>query len=337
MTRPTPGSLSRRQLMGVGAAGVAGAAMGGGVLTAPAHASRSRADLPPERIGIQMYSVREQVARLGFRKVLHRLADIGFTEIEFAGFAEEGLSLRELRRILAEEGLRPIGNHGAMDDASLAAAETLGLPYTGISVLTNVYGTTTDAWKRTAEDLNAFGARAFRSGTRFYVHIHGPEYLRVTDAPDLHALDLLLEHTDPRYVFWEMDIYWAYFFASYLGAGGMLMDPSEWVRRHQGRFPLFHIKDGREFAGPAADPLAVSLQWNPFGGAGQLPFQDGITDVGQGSIDFRGFLAVLEDARAHHYIWERDTANEHPKGEFTSARASYLMMRHDRMAAGIGR
>lgn len=197
----------------------------------------------------------------------------------------------------------------------------------------NVHGTTTDAWKRTADDLNAFGRRARRSGTRFYVHIHGPEYLRVTDAPDKHALELLLEHTDPRCVFWEMDIYWAHFFASYLGAGGMLMDPREWVRRNQARFPLFHVKDGREFASTATDPLQVSLQWNPVGGAGQLLFQDGITDVGQGSINFRRFLGVLDDAWAHHYIWERDTANEHPRGEFTSARASYLMMRHDQLAS----
>lgn len=331
--------LDRRRLLAAGAASTATslALAGAGAGPAAARGSARRSDdLPADRIGIQLYSVRDAVARLGFRPVLRRLADIGFREIEFAGVTGGGLSIPQLRRTLADLGLRALGNHAAMDDASLAVAEALELPYTGISVLTNVHGTTTDAWKQTADDLNAFGERARSVGSRFYVHIHGPEYLRVTDAPDRHALEVLLQHTDPRLVFWEMDIYWAHFFASYLGAGGMLVEPREWVRQHLDRFPLFHVKDGREFAGGVADPVGLSLQWEPFGGAGQLPFQDGITDVGQGSIDFRRFLGVLRDVRSHHYIWERDTANQAPRGEFTSARASYLMMRHDRLAAKIG-
>jgi sugar phosphate isomerase/epimerase len=333
-------SLSRRRLIATGATTAVTAA---GATLAASASSPVAADvappgnLPQDRIGVQMYTMREQVAALGFATVLRRLKRIGFREIEFAGFGSGGLTLRELRRVLADLDLRAVGNHGAMDDASLRAAEFLGLPYTGISVLTNVHGSHTDAWKQTADDLNAFGRKARRAGTRFYVHIHRPEYLRVTDAPDKHALELLLRYTDPSYVFWEMDIYWAHFFASYLGAGGMLMDPSEWVTRHQSRFPLFHVKDGRNLARAEADPVEVSLQWNPLGGAGQLPFQDGITDVGQGSIDFRRFLGGLHDVRAHHYIWERDTANQAPRGEFTSARASYLMMRHDHLAGGIAR
>jgi sugar phosphate isomerase/epimerase len=213
----------------------------------------------------------------------------------------------------------------------------MGLPYTGISVLTNVHGATSDAWKRTADELNAFGKRSAAVGSKFYVHIHGPEYLRVLDTPDKHALDLLLAYTDPELVFWEMDIYWAYFFASYVGGGGALVDPTTWLQGNAARFPLFHVKDGRTVAEAQADETRLALMWNPLGGAEQLPFQDGITDVGQGDIDFHRFLGALHDVKAHHYIWERDTANEAHKGEFTSARASYLMMRHDELARGIGR
>jgi sugar phosphate isomerase/epimerase len=336
MAPSTDPSVSRRRLFAASAATAVGTALATS-FPATAGPATGRRDLPAKRIGIQMYTMREQVARLGFRKVLRRVADIGFKEIEFAGFADGGLRLPELRRVLAEQGLRPIGNHGGMDDASLRAAEVLELPYTGVGILTNLHGTTTDAWKQTADELNAFGRRARRAGTRFYVHIHGPEYLTVTDAPGTYALDVLLEHTDPRYVFWEMDIYWAYFFASYVGASGELFDPTDWVRRHRKRFPLFHVKDGRTAIEAQADTHQLALMWNPTGGAGQLPFEDGITDVGQGDIDFHRFLGALEDVDAHHYIWERDTANDAPKGEFTAARASYLMMRHDEMARRIGR
>jgi sugar phosphate isomerase/epimerase len=328
---PATTPLSRRHLFAAGAATAAGAALPGS-LQAPAEAASIGSDLPRNQIGIQLYSLRDQVAELGFATVLQRAAEIGFHEIEFAGFTGGGLSLAEIRQALADNGLRGVGNHGAMDDASIQAAATLGLPYTGIGILTNLYGTTSEAWKRTADDLNEFGRRAGESGVKFYVHIHGPEYLRVTDDPTAHALDLLLRYTDPASVFWEMDIYWAYFFASYVGGSGALFDPVDWVRAHKSRFPLFHVKDGRTFAEAQADPVQLSLQWNPFGGAGQLPFQDGITDVGQGNIDFKTFFEAIGGSRDHHYIWERDTANQAPKGEFTSARASYLMMRHDHMA-----
>ncbi len=329
-------AVSRRHVLAAGAATAAGTALAAGAATPAAAEAVDHPDLPRERIGVQMYSVRDQVAQHGFVTVLRRLAAIGYREIEFAGVTGGGLTLRQLRSTLSDLGLDAIGNHGAMDAHSLRIAEELRLPYTGIGVLTNVHGTTADAWKQTADELNAFGRRARRAGIRFYVHIHGPEYLMVTDRPGTFALDLLLEYTDPRYVFWEMDVYWAYFFASYVGGSGALFEPANWVRRNRDRFPLFHIKDGRTFVEAQAGPLEVSLQWNPVGGAGQLPFQEGITDVGQGSIDFHRFLEALRDVRDHHYIWERDTANQHPKGEFTSARASYLMLRHDKMACRIG-
>lgn len=83
-----------------------------------------------------------------------------------------------------------------------------------------------------------------------------------------------------------------------------------------------HPEAPRTVVEAQVDATELALMWNPFGGAGQLPFQEGITDVGQGDIDFRRSLGELGDADDHHYIWERDTAKDAPKGEFTPARAS---------------
>ena len=42
--------------------------------------------LPRDNIGIQLFTVRDQVSALGFEAVFARLSDIGYREIEFAGY-----------------------------------------------------------------------------------------------------------------------------------------------------------------------------------------------------------------------------------------------------------
>lgn len=44
----------------------------------------------------------------------------------------------------------------------------------------------------------------------------------------------LLEHTDPEKVMFELDVYWA-------SKGGV--NPSAYIQKYAGRFPLLHIKD----------------------------------------------------------------------------------------------
>jgi sugar phosphate isomerase/epimerase len=238
--------------------------------------------------------------------------------------------------MLADHGLKAVGNHGAMDDASLTGALQVGQKYTGLSVLTDVKGVTTDAWKQTADDLNAYGERCVKEGLKgFYEHMHGPEYLRVADDPTRHVLDVLLVNTDPRYVFWEMDIYWAYFFQGYVDAGGIGVDPLQWVLKNPKRFPLFHVKDGHQVVKQDVGGQHVQLAWESFGGEGTFPLQDGICDVGQGDIDFKHFfneLAKVSDLKDHYFLWERDTASSHPHGSLASARCSYELIANGRLA-----
>ena len=56
-----------------------------------------------DQISLQLYTVREQTAR-DIPGTLRRLAEIGYTAVETAGFG--GLSPQELRRALDDLGLR---------------------------------------------------------------------------------------------------------------------------------------------------------------------------------------------------------------------------------------
>ena len=327
-------SVSRRSLL-TGAA-AAGLALGvHGAEAATAQRKPSFKDLPASNIGVQLYSVSDQATSIGFPKLFAALATIGYKYVEFAGWSnKDNYSPKVIKRLLADHGLKAVGNHGAMDAASINGALQVGQKYTGISVLTDIHGPHTDGWKQTADDLNAYGEKCVKAGLKgFYIHMHGPEYVRVADDPTRHVIDVLLQHTDPRYVFWEMDIYWAYFFQGYLDAGGALADPLQWVLKHPKRFPLFHVKDGKDAVKQDVGGQHLRLSNNPV--SSTFPLQDGICDVGQGDVPFKHFfseLAKVSDLRDHYFLWERDTASSHPHGSLCSARASYEMIARNRLA-----
>jgi sugar phosphate isomerase/epimerase len=324
-------TVSRRSLLLGGAA--AGVALGvQGAEAATKGRRPSYHDLPSDRIGAQLYSVSDQASAIGFPKLFKALSTIGYKHVEFAGWSnKDNYSPKVIKRILADNGLKAVGNHGSMDDASLKGALEVGQKYTGISVLTDIKGATTDSWKSVADDLNTYGEKCVKAGLKgFYIHMHGPEYVRVADNPALHVIDVLLANTDPRYVFWEMDIYWAYFFQGYLDAGGALVDPLQWVLKNPKRFPLFHVKDGKD----AVKQPGFRLANNPLASSFPL-LADGICDVGQGDVPFKRFfseLAKVSDLRNHYFLWERDTASSHPHGSLASARCSYELAAHGRLA-----
>ena len=111
--------LSRRNMLGVAAGATAAALLGAaaapaGAATATAALGRGRPVLPPGRLGIQLYSVRDKVSTLGFAPVFAELRKYGYDEVEFAGYTQGSagpITLAQLRRLARDNGLNPIGSH----------------------------------------------------------------------------------------------------------------------------------------------------------------------------------------------------------------------------------
>jgi sugar phosphate isomerase/epimerase len=314
-TRP----ISRRSLLW-GGAGVVAA---GAVATAEAAtrkpndgcATPTTALLPPDRIGIQLYTVRDQIQSLGFARTFEKLAKMGFREVEFAGYTQGtgAITTKQIRKLLDANGLKAIGCHSdatvstiqrALDDA-----QTLGMPYIGIADAPNAVPLApTSVWQQSADDMNEMGAAARKRGLTFYWHNHSTEFTFCADAPTTRAYDILLKETDPALVFMEMDIYWAYVGAFQYGQAPLRsFDPVAYVLKSPARYPLFHVKDGRRNA-------------QSFNGYD-------IVDVGQGDLDFESFFHRVGGKTKHHYLNENDDAGNHPGGSLKSARCSYAYMR----------
>jgi sugar phosphate isomerase/epimerase len=265
-------------------------------------------------IGIQLFTVRDQVASRGFEAVFAELSRQGYKEIEFAGYEAQGRrwTNEELRALLRRYRLRGIGSHvgnfsgnpmaytfATQLDEVLDDAEEIGLPYIGTASSPGQrFGETVDGYRRAAEDFNRFGEAARARGMKFYQHNHSGEFA-VENGTRLY--DVILEETDPKLVFFELDIFWAYVGQSRFPG----FRPHEYPWDQPKRFPLFHVKDGVFDGGPA-------FGWT-------------MTDVGDGDIAFEPFFCGL-DTNDHHYLVERDTAPDpvaNPAGSFATAERSY--------------
>ena len=326
-------TLTRRRLVGA-AAGLAAATVAAPPALAkggrkPHDRDDRRGDrlLPRDQIGIQLFTVRGRVAADGFEAVFARLSQIGYREIEFAGYTAQGrrYSNQELRTLLRRYGLRGIGSHvnyhsddpaaysfTTQLDQVLRDAKEIGLPYIGTASRPGQrYGETVDGYKRAAEDFNRFGAAARARGLRFYHHHHSEEFA-VQNGTRLY--DVLLAETDPKLVFLEFEIFWSHVGQSRFPG----FKPYTYPWSMPGRFPLFHVKDGVDFNGTGAPPALP----------GPSSFGWQMTDVGDGDIAFEPLFCGV-DTDDHHYIVERDTAPDavaNPAGEYSTAERSYAYL-----------
>ena len=222
------------------------------------------------------------------------LADAGYAEVEIGG-TYDGRTAAQFRALANKYGLKPEGNHvpGAgtawrTNRAQIFAdAAALGIRYVGIAIPTDGTPRTHEGYKAMAEEFNTWGAEARQHGLRFYFHNHPDDFTLDGGTP---IYDTLLEETDRRLVWFELDIAW-------IEAGGQ--SAFEYVRDDPSRYPLFHVKDIRwDPAGPRVTPPTVAQPNRRFW----------LVDVGKGDIDFARIFSALRDLDDHHYFVEHDDA-----------------------------
>jgi sugar phosphate isomerase/epimerase len=326
-------TLSRRGFIGAGAGLAAAAALGTAARPALGTRGSSTAKapagdpplLPADRIGIQLYSVRDQVSSIGFAKLFTALAKLGYKQVEFAGYTQgttPEITTTQIRKLMDANGLTGIGSHLSLTPSSdaemeqaLDDAQILGLPQIGVSLVVPP-NTTVSGWQQAAATFNHYGSLAAKRGLRFYLHNHFQEWALTTDDPTRRGEDILLAETDPALVWFEMDIYWAY--VGQFQSGQLVkFDPLlDYAVPYRNRYLIFHVKDGKkDSSGGYADAF------------------DDIVDVGEGNIDFATFFSTLfhqatgEQTR-HWYVQERDNANTHARGSLAASQCSYLYMRY---------
>ena len=228
-----------------------------------------------ERIGIQLYTVRERMAA-DVPGTLQALAEVGYDEVEFAGYFDH--TPTEVRAFLDATGLVSPSAHVSLDDIRnspqqlMETAQTLGNQYVALGWLAPEERRTLDDYRGHIDLVVGFAEQCRAAGLQFAWHNHDFEFIELEGQ---RPIDLILDGTDPALVQVELDLYWI------TKAG---VDPFTYFERHPGRFPLCHVKD------MAADTS--------------------MADVGDGTIDFAAIFAASDIAGFKHYYVERDDSED---------------------------
>lgn len=243
---------------------------------------------PLERIGLQLYTVRDLMAS-DVARTLGQVARVGYREVEFAGYFGETPS--RIRRLLDSLGLVAPSTHLSLGDLrdrlepTLDLAEAIGHRYLVVPSLDPGDRRTLDDFRRVAAALDRAGEASRARGLHVAYHNHAFE---LDPIDGVLPYDVLLRETNPALVAFEMDFYWM--------ASGRA-DPLAYFQRHPGRFHLCHMKD--------------------------MDRSGDMADVGAGRLDFRTLLGRREQAGLRHFFVEHDR----PRDPLGSIRASHRFLR----------
>ena len=149
---------------------------------------------------------------------------------------------------------------------------------------------TSDAVKKTADQLNQHGEIAKKFGMKILVHNHTQEFAPLADNVDMRPYDIILANTDPSLVVMQMDIGWA------VQAG---QDPLAMFRKNPGRYELWHVKDMNDIKTmPASTDEGQRMQMGV----------RAICPVGLGDIDYKPIFDAADVAGMKHFCIEQDDA-----------------------------
>jgi len=234
---------SRRDFFRTSSLLIAGSLVGNQLLQASVLPNKGKKD-----IGLQLYSLRDAMKSdaLG---TLKQIADMGFKTLEAANYAEgkiynmtpvefkktvKGLGMKMTSAHLGGPNYTKETHQEAMDWWKKALEDHLEVGCKFIVKPSMPMPKTMDELKMWCDFYNSIGEMTAASKVRFGYHNHDREFAKIGD--DI-IYDLMIKNTDPKKVFFEMDVYWV------MRGGCKAVD---YMNKYPDRFPVLHIKDEKE-------------------------------------------------------------------------------------------
>lgn len=200
-------------------------------------------------VGIQLYSVKDEITKYGIDEVFAALRDAGCDSVEFAGFY--GIPPMEMKAKLEKYGLKPHAAHISLPliPESMEYIDVLGIKEVYLPSYYIDKLRTEEGFAEFVEWVNRLKPELDARGITFGYHNHAREL-----EGDVDLLDKMSRAIDGFKI--ELDIYWAL-------AGGY--DPSELIKKYGDRLTALHIKDMH----PDADVKKPTLMPNAIIGEGK--------------------------------------------------------------------
>jgi sugar phosphate isomerase/epimerase len=235
-------------------------------------------------IGLQLYSLREQ-----FKKdvpgTLDKVQNFGIKYAELATTydlpPEDFKKQLKQRRIKAVSGHNPFDKYRDDVEGVAREAKALGLKYVGCAWIPHKGDFDEKTCREAAAVFNRAGKALAKHGLKFFYHVHGFEFQPHENGT---LLDLLMKETDPKYVNFEMDVFWIV----YPG-----QDPVNLLQKYPKRWQLMHLKD-----------MKKGLQTGPLTGGTDVKND---VALGTGQIDFTPILKAAKKVGVKYYFIEDES------------------------------
>jgi len=200
-----------------------------------------------KHIGLQLYSLRDDVIELGIKPVLEIVAKMGYVNLETAGYNDGKIynhEPSEFKKMVDGLGMRATSAHlvreitsdpdedrawwnKAIETHIAAGFKYIVMPWAPFKG----EGATMENAKRYGDYFSNIGMMSAAAGISFGYHNHEFELEDKIDG--VPFLDVLKNNTS-RQVFYQNDVYWT-------KVGGY--DPVEYMKKHADRIKTLHIKD----------------------------------------------------------------------------------------------
>lgn len=226
------------------------ASCGGKSNTQAASQTAAEAVSQSKNIGLQLYSLRDDIAKQGIQPVLETVAKMGYKNLEMANYEDGkiyGLEPADFRKRVEDLGMRCVSAHvgQAYDkekdaeimawwDRAIEAHRAVGAKFIIQPWMAVDDKTTLDYLKMYCDYYSRVGEKATQAGLIFGYHNHAFEFKQVEGTL---IYDFLLNNVDKKNVHFELDVYWAQY------GGG---DPVKLLKEKADQIRAVHIKDEKE-------------------------------------------------------------------------------------------
>jgi len=258
-----------------------------------AAAEKGAAPAKSKEIGIQIYTLRNEIQKDGLEVTMEKVAAAGYKLVEPFGYENKkylGKTSAEFKAMIEGLGMRVPSIHSVMELSSAGGkdaminnmkitaedAKATGAEYMVWAYLKPEDRTSMDDYKRHLETWAKFSEICKEVDIQFAYHNHDFEFIPFEGETE-KPYELIMRETDSDLIKFEMDLYCV------RKAGEK---PIDWFKKDPGRFHLWHVKD------MTADETKF------------------FAPVGEGIIDFKPIFEARETAGMKYFFVEQDATPE---------------------------
>jgi sugar phosphate isomerase/epimerase len=232
---------------------------------------------------------------------LDYIKEMGIRNIEFSNLF--GKTASEMRALLDARGMVCTSYGVSYDaltkktDAVIQDAKTLGAEFVRVGMIPHKNGFSVQEADVAVKDFNRVGQKLKENGLEFSYHNHGYDFIPHENGT---MYDYLIQHTNPDYVSFEIDVLWVHQFGQ---------DPLAYLKKYPSRFNLMHVKDLKKGV-----PLGVDVKTS----------SENDVPLGTGQIAVEAILKQARKSAIKYYYLEDENSNARAQVPLSLAYVKHL-------------